>query len=170
MRQGNGLIYRAESRPATLLAHVPTIRALADCEKEALGFLPEAAYRDAIEKRRLIAMCTQAEGRTEVVGFILFSGVFPNARIQQIVVGKAHRRGGIATALINEVVSRLEERGYLVVSAAVASDLPAAQAFLRTQWVCCPSRATRRTGSQSHHRVACARYCHPIIALPIGAA
>ena len=75
------------------------IRALADSEKEALGFLPEAAYREAIEKRRLVAMCTPVNGNSEVVGFILFSGVFPNARIQQIVVAQAHRRARIASKL-----------------------------------------------------------------------
>lgn len=94
-----------------------------------MGFLPEAAYRDAIEKRRLIVMCTSEDGQSKVVDFILFSGVFPNARVQQIVVAKEHRRARIATALINEVVSQLERRGYLSISAAVASDLPAAQAF-----------------------------------------
>jgi ribosomal protein S18 acetylase RimI-like enzyme len=129
VRQGNGLVYRAESEPTALLQRLPTIRALADGEKEALGFLPEAAYRDAIEKRRLIAMCTAVNGNSEIVGFILFSGVFPNARVQQVVVAKQHRRAHIASALINEIVSQLEARGYLSITAAVASDLPAAQAF-----------------------------------------
>lgn len=129
VKRGSRLIYRAESEPTTLLSCTAAIRALADGEKEALGFLPEAAYRDAIESRRLIAMCTPVDGRPEVVGFVLFSGVFPNARIQQIVVAEEHRRTGIATALINEVVSHLESRGYLTISAAVASDLAAAQAF-----------------------------------------
>ena len=65
----------------------------------------------------------------EIVGFILFSGVYPNARIQQIAVDKQHRRKGVASALLNEVVSRLERLGYLAVTAAVASNLPAAQTF-----------------------------------------
>jgi len=129
LRQGNRLVYRAESDPATLFHWLPGIRALADREKEALGFLPEAAYSEAIEKRRLVAMCATANGHSEVIGFILFSGVFPNARIQQVVVAKQHRRARIASALINEVVSKLESRGYLTITAAVASDLQQAQAF-----------------------------------------
>ncbi len=124
-----GRIYRAEKDPAYLRRQLPAIRALADTEKEALGFLPEAAYGEAIERRRLIAMCSPDGGNTEVAGFILFSGVFPHARIQQIVVAKQHRRAGVASALINELVSQLEARAYLTVSAAVASDLSAAQAF-----------------------------------------
>jgi ribosomal protein S18 acetylase RimI-like enzyme/predicted nucleic acid-binding protein len=129
VKQGQPFVYRAESTPAMLLSHVSAIRALADSEKEALGFLPEAAYREAIERRRLIAMCTHRDGQSDIVGFILFSGVFPNARVQQIVVATEHRRAHVATALINEVVAQLEARGYLSISAAVASDLPAAQAF-----------------------------------------
>lgn len=122
-------VYRAERDPSKLLAQLTAIRALADSEKEALGFLPEAAFREAVEKRRLVAMCAAVQGHSKVVGFILFSGVFPHARVQQIVVGKRYRREHIASALINEIVSQLEARGYLTLSAAVASDLYAAQAF-----------------------------------------
>ena len=129
VRQSSGLVYRAECEPSILIQHLASIRALADGEKEALGFLPEAAYREAIEKHRLIAMMTPTQKGSEVVGFVLFSGVFPNARIQQIAVADRHRRAGIASALINEIVSRLEGLGYLTVTAAVASNLPAAQSF-----------------------------------------
>jgi Flp pilus assembly protein TadB len=51
-----GLVHRAERETTQLMAWLPAIRALADSEKEAPGFLPEAAYREAIEKRRLVAM------------------------------------------------------------------------------------------------------------------
>ncbi len=124
-----GLVYRVERDPATLLRQLPAIWALADAEKEALGFLPEAAYREAIEKRRLAAMCATVDDNAAVIGFILFSGVFPNARIQQIVVASEHRRTHVASTLINALVSQLEAQGYLTISAAVASDLLTAQAF-----------------------------------------
>src|SRR6266496_2814284 len=95
----NGFIYRTETDPAALLQHLNAIRALADSDKEALGFLPEAAYRDAIVQRRLIAMLARENGTSHVAGFILFSGVFPNARIQAVAVRPDHRRGGVASAL-----------------------------------------------------------------------
>jgi hypothetical protein len=76
-------IYRTETNPAALLERLPAIRTLADSEKEALGFLPEAAYREAILQKRLLAMLARENGAAEIAGFILFSGVFPNARIQQ---------------------------------------------------------------------------------------
>jgi GNAT superfamily N-acetyltransferase/predicted nucleic acid-binding protein len=127
--RSDGYVYRTKSEPEKLLAHVEQIRTLADSEKDALGFMPGAAYRDAIEQRRIIAMCTQIGVQPTVVGFVFFSGVFPNARIQQIVVEQQHRKAGIATALINAVASRLEKIGFLRITAAVASDLPAAHAF-----------------------------------------
>jgi GNAT superfamily N-acetyltransferase len=129
LRRGTAPVYRAERAPAALLQMLPQIVALANGEKEALGFLPEAAYRGAIERRRLAAMCTPVGSRSEVAGFVLFSGVFPNARIQQIVVAPDHRRRGIASALVNEIVSQFEALSYLTITAAVASDLPSAQAF-----------------------------------------
>ena len=123
------IAYRVERDPAVLLQRIATIRSLADGDKVALGFLTDSAYRDAIEKKRLIAMCTSADGEGNVVGFVLFSGVFPNARIQQVVVAQEHRRAHIASTLVNYLVSQLEAQGYLTITAAVASDLEAAQAF-----------------------------------------
>jgi GNAT superfamily N-acetyltransferase len=129
LRRGSVPVYRAERDPEALFSMLSQIVALANGEKEALGFIPEAAYRDAIERRRLIAMCTPVDGSSTVAGFILFSGVFPNARVQQIVVATDHRRMGVGSALLNETVSQLESLGYLTLTAAVASDLPDAQAF-----------------------------------------
>lgn len=125
----SGTSLRIETDPRILLEHVSSIRSLADREKEALGFLPEAAYRDAIAQRRLFAMCARRADSIEIAGFILFSGVFPNARVQQVAVALSYRRNGIASALINALVSHLESRGYLNITAAVASDLNEAQAF-----------------------------------------
>jgi GNAT superfamily N-acetyltransferase len=122
-------IYRTETDPAVLLQHLTAIRALADSEKEALGFLPEAAYRDAIVQKRLRVMVARENGTSHVAGFILFSGVFPNARIQAVAVSPEHRRSGIASALVSALVSHLESRGYIAITAAVASDLAGAQAF-----------------------------------------
>ena len=90
-------LYKAEHDPKVLLPNLPTIIALANAEKEALGFLRPPAYMDAIRKRRLVGMMATLADKVEPVGFVLFSGVYPNARIQQIVVAKSHRRVGIAT-------------------------------------------------------------------------
>ena len=102
-------VYRAEREPKVLLSSLPEVISLADSEKEALSFLPHTAYKDAIEKRRLIGMFSISDGETKLVGYVLFSGVYPNAKIQQIVVNKSHRRGRVATSLLNEVISLLSQ-------------------------------------------------------------
>jgi len=99
-KPANGFIFRTETDPAALLQHLDAIRTLADSNKEALGFLPEAAYHDAIMQRRIIAMLARGNGGSHLAGFILFSGVFPNARIQAVAVRPDHRRGGVASALV----------------------------------------------------------------------
>lgn len=123
------LIYRCEKNPSALLPRLDEIRRLADLEKEALGFLPEGAYRDAIIQRRLVAMMARGKDASSVAGFLLCGGVFPHARIQQLVVGQEYRKTGIASALVSDLIAHHEARGYLSVSAAVASDLGDAQAF-----------------------------------------
>jgi ribosomal protein S18 acetylase RimI-like enzyme len=128
-RRYKDFIYRTENDPAVLLTYLSEIRALADADKEALGFLPEAAYREAVEKRRLIAMLAESDGVTLVAGFVLFSGVFPNARIQQVVVKPDHRRRRLGSRLVNSVVAQLEVSGYMGITAAVADELSVAQGF-----------------------------------------
>lgn len=123
------IVYRLEAEPSILATHIAAIRTLADAEKEALGFLPELAILDAIHQKRLFAMFGRKEEGQELAGYVLFSGVFPNAKVQQIAVSPDHRRSGVASALIGALVSHLEKRGYIVLAAAVASNLPAAQAF-----------------------------------------
>ncbi|MBI4724225.1 MAG: GNAT family N-acetyltransferase, partial [Rhodomicrobium sp.] len=126
----HNIIYRTEDDRTILLEFLPSIITLANEHKEALGFLPENAYRDAIQRRRLVAMRAGSSANEKTLaGFILFSGVFPNARIQQVAVVDKFRRGCVGSALLNHVISRLEAQGYLTVSAAVASDLSAAQKF-----------------------------------------
>lgn len=121
--------FSLEKQPSTLLSQLPGILAIANGEKEALGFLPEGAYSDAITQRRLFTMIADDGSNSEVAGFILFGGVYPHARVQQIGVQNKFRREGIASALMNELISEMERNGFLTIKAAVASDLATAQAF-----------------------------------------
>jgi len=126
---GQVLRYKSVSDPRILREQAGFIQALADGEKEAVGFLPKAAYDEAVSRGRLIAMLDSSTDPPTLAGFVLFSGVYPNARVQQVVTAAAHRRRGVASGLIRELVARLEARQYLRVTAAVADDLPIAQAF-----------------------------------------
>ncbi|NNG70492.1 GNAT family N-acetyltransferase [Rhizobium laguerreae] len=116
-----------------LLGMASQIQALADSEKEPLGFLPETAILDAICRKRLIAMTADTGSAREFAGYLLFSGVFPHAKVQQIAVVPKYRGQGVASALMRTIVAELEKRGFMTVRADVASDLPAAMAFYAKQ-------------------------------------
>jgi hypothetical protein len=74
-----------ERDPARLKSRLSEIIALSNGEKEALGFLPNSAYEDAIAQKRLFAMLAEDDDRQfAVVGYILHGGVFPHARVQQV--------------------------------------------------------------------------------------
>ena len=97
MGMGNGKSIRANiqtskrtafslvSRRDVLLALHPQIVALADSEKnDALGFLSDSAIREAILRDRVIALATDEGEGSSLVGYVLYSGVFPHAKVQQI--------------------------------------------------------------------------------------
>lgn len=142
MDMGNGKISRANNgipertafslvnrRDAVLALH-PQIVALADSEKnDALGFLSDSAIREAILRDRVIALATGEGDDNSLVGYVLYSGVFPHAKVQQIATNKAWRRSGAATALMNSLVSKLERQGFLSIRADIAEDLAASLSF-----------------------------------------
>lgn len=109
--------------PNTLLDYVEDIRRLADTERNSLGFLPAQAYEDAVRRRRLFALVDSNAPDSPVLGSIVFSGVYPQAKIQQIVVRGDMRRRGFGSTLLRFLLSLLEERGFLEVRADIANDL-----------------------------------------------
>lgn len=112
------------------MGYLAEIIALSNGEKEALGFLPNAAYAEAIAQKRLMAMLVKDQaGQSTLAGYILHGGIFPHARVQQVCTKPEWRRRKVASALIDALVSDLERAGFLTVKAKVASDLPHAQAF-----------------------------------------
>jgi ribosomal protein S18 acetylase RimI-like enzyme len=119
-----------ERDPAKLRNYLSEIIALSNGERDALGFLPNSAYEDAIAQKRLIAMLAEDEnGKIVFVGYILHGGVFPHARVQQVCTKPDWRRHKVASALIDALICDLERAGFLTVKAKVASDLAHAQAF-----------------------------------------
>jgi hypothetical protein len=53
------------------------IRAQADSERDALGFLPEPAYAEAARQRKLILLISQEGSQYSYAGHLLFGGIFP---------------------------------------------------------------------------------------------
>lgn len=118
-----------EQDPQSLLPHLQAIQALADTEKDALGFLPAKAFEEAIARRRLLAAVVSDGEAPQLAGFLLYSGVFPNAKVQQIAAAPPFRKKGAASALMKALIAELERVGFLSIRADVASDLPLALAF-----------------------------------------
>lgn len=110
-----------------LVRLLPAIVALADSEKEALGFWPENSLREAIDRGRLIALA--ADGN--LAGYIHYSGVFPHAKVQQIATSSGWRRQGVASTLIRTLIARLESHGFLSLKAEIAETLTGSLSFYR---------------------------------------
>ena len=115
--------FQVEDDPKKLLPFLPAIQRLQDSERDALGFLPSSAFEDALRRRKLIAAFDQAGDVPILAGYLLYSGVFPHAKIQQISSQPQYRNAGCATALMRSLVSELERLGFLTLRADVASDL-----------------------------------------------
>ncbi|MGJ8609539.1 MAG: GNAT family N-acetyltransferase [Octadecabacter sp.] len=100
---------------------------LADQYKDEIGFWAKASIQSAIERNRLLAAFHQ--GTDTIVGFMIFSGIFPTSKIQAVVVHRDWQRQGVAQLLIDAAIERLEREGFMTVSARPAEDLVAAQTF-----------------------------------------
>lgn len=132
-----------------LLSLFEPIQALADSEKVALGFLPKQALHEAIERGRLFALTANNGSGQEIAGYLLYSGVFPHAKIQQIAVANQYRKQAVGSSLIRSFVSDLEQLGFMSIKAEIASDLDGPLAFYRKngfEFVC------ERDGGQTRNR------------------
>jgi ribosomal protein S18 acetylase RimI-like enzyme/predicted nucleic acid-binding protein len=112
-----------------ILPFLGAIRAHADSDREALGFLPESAYAEAARQRKLVLLISQDGETKSYVGHLLFGGIFPNLRVRQIVVDRKYRGHGHATTLLRALIAQGEKEGYLSVVANVATDLVGANSF-----------------------------------------
>ncbi len=93
------------------------IRAQADSQRDALGFLPDAAYAEAARQRKIILLITQDGDQRSYVGHLLFGGIFPIVRVRQISIAEKYRRRGHATTLLRALLAQGEKEGYLNVVA-----------------------------------------------------
>lgn len=114
---------------ADISPFLDAIRAQADSERDALGFLPEPAYAEAARQRKLILLLSQDGDQISYAGHLLFGGIFPGMRVRQISVIAKSRRNGQATTLLRALIAQGEKEGYLSIAANVASDLAGANAF-----------------------------------------
>ncbi|WP_434050758.1 MAG: N-acetyltransferase [Roseibium sp.] len=115
--------------PSSLKNHLDELTYIADKYKSEIGFWSRGSIEQAISRGRLMAARIVSSDNRKIAGFLIFGGVFPNARIQAIAVDPQHLRLGIAQTLLNTIVARLEAEGFLAISAKPARDLLVAQSF-----------------------------------------
>ena len=82
--------------PNAVANYLDEIRALADANKSALGFLPPSAYHDACMRGRL---WVAIDNGGKLRGYLFFGGRYPRLRVFQIFVRPDFRHSGIARNL-----------------------------------------------------------------------
>lgn len=110
---------------ADVSAFVQDVQSAADTDREALGFLPRAAYEGAVQKGEItLAVCDEFE-TAKYAGHIWVSGTYPHARVVQLFVAPEYRGQRLATRLLRSAIQTAEAFGYLSIKANVAADLAA---------------------------------------------
>jgi len=107
--------------------HIERVVEASNAERNAFGFLPRPTYDDFAYQRQIVVAVDAASG--EFAGYAIYAGALPTAKVRQTYVAPNWRRQGLGQKLVAEVIKACEEIGYLSVTATVASDLVAANAF-----------------------------------------
>lgn len=118
-------MFSVYSIPRDVSHYLDEVTREADREKDALGFLPEGVYKEAVTQGKLIVATHRGWRHETFAGHLLFGGVFPHGRIFQVYVRKKFRKQGVGRLLIDELVKQAEKASYLSLSARVADDLEA---------------------------------------------
>lgn len=122
-------VFQLRSQRSQLRPLLGQIVDLANSERNSLGFIPTAAFEEAVERGRLLALVDANAERDVLVGYLLFSGVKTSAKIQQIATHNDFRRRGVGKALMRALIDVLERNQYLSIQADVADDLQHAIGF-----------------------------------------
>jgi GNAT superfamily N-acetyltransferase len=108
-------------------AFVEQAQLAADTEKDALGFLPERAFKEAADQGKLLVAVVRQGGVAVYAGHLMHGGAFPQARIFQVYTQPQFRRNGIARRLVEAIIRKAEGMQFMSVLAQVADDLAANQ-------------------------------------------
>ncbi len=124
---GNHELFRLLSLRNEVSPYFDNIVKASNSERHSFGFLPEPVYRDFIQQQQVIVAVDEAT--STFIGYTIFAGALPTAKVRQTYVHPDWRRNGIGEALISEVIRRCEQLNYLTLRATVGDDLINANAF-----------------------------------------
>ena len=141
------LSLRRVVEPRDLDSYFPEILSLSKKEANPLGFIPIGGMKTAIENRRLLALVNDETGT--LAGYIFFGGSYPSAKVFQIAVDSNFRRAGVGSALIELLVSHLEQFSYRSLIADIRDDLKGALAFYQSNGF---TQVSSRKGGETRGR------------------
>ncbi len=145
------MAFRIETKPDVIQSFVSDIRAAADTDKEALGFLPASAYDQAARKGELTVAVQDGLHGPTYAGHIWVSGQFPHARVVQLFVAQAFRRQKLSTRLLRAAIQSAEASGFQTIFAKVAAELPANQIYEHHGFVVVRTKAGGQARSRQIH-------------------
>lgn len=120
-------MFRLISLRDEVALHFESIVKASNSERNSFGFLPESVYREFIQQQQVIVAID--DETSSFIGYTIFAGALPTAKVRQTYVSPGWRRRGVGEALISELIKRCEQLNYLTLRATVGDDLNAANAF-----------------------------------------
>jgi ribosomal protein S18 acetylase RimI-like enzyme/predicted nucleic acid-binding protein len=142
------------SKPDDVAVFVEQAQEAADSDKEALGFLPEQAFKQAADQGKLLIAAIRNNKGLTYGGHLLHGGVFPHAKIFQVFILPRFRRHGIGRRLVEAIARRAESLQFMSILAQVADDLAANSFWERLGFeIVRTKQGGRTTGRQINVRV-----------------
>lgn len=145
------MTFRLVTGRADVASFIRDVQSAADTDKEALGFLPRAAYDGAVLSGEITVAICDEPGRAKYAGHIWVSGTYPHARVVQLFVAREYRGRGLATRLLRSAIQTAEALGYLSIKANVAADLAANHVYEHHGFEIARSRAGGRARNRMIH-------------------
>ena len=123
------------TNPDAVFPYLEDVTALADDQKDELGFIPYIAYEQSCFKGNLfVATIAEQQGEELFAGYVLLGGRFPTKRIFQLAVSPDYRDKGIGTLLVDAVVEDTDKRNFYQIVIKVGEKLLANKFWEKMQF------------------------------------
>ncbi|WP_368044867.1 GNAT family N-acetyltransferase [Pseudomonas koreensis] len=125
--------YKIATKYSEIKSLIPHVQKSADSQRSALGFLASSVYEEYARNERLYVLVNDLPDGRIYAGHLLFDMRYPRATIRQMFVDPEHRRGGLATLLLDHLRDILTSFGFTSIYARVALDLLDSNKFWERQ-------------------------------------
>lgn len=109
------------------------IRKASDANRDSLGFIRKSVFEEFARNNNIYVLAEKCRDGSRYAGHLLFRRFFPRASIVQMFTLEKYRRRGLATMLLNQLITSLTHDGFLSIYARVAEDLTDANVFWEQQ-------------------------------------